>query len=458
MLRHHKIVQNKLRKGRFFLKRHSPTSLSANTSPSRFRWIITGLIFFITLVNFIDRSAVSFVVGPLKEEFHFSDTEFGMILSAFGVGYILLTSVGGWLVDRYGARSVWPLAATSWSLSVGLLGIASGFWSFISFRFLLGITEGPHFPAITRVITDWLPSSERARALSFGLVAIPIASVIGAPLIAHLVADYGWRVMFFSISSVGILWAALWYFIFRDRPEASKYVNAQEKALIHASQEKEKTPDAPPISWRYILTHPTLVANNIGYFSCGYMIFFATLWLPAYFLSVHGLDLKSTGWYLTIPWICGALFLKAGGFLSDWLYKKTGSKRIARSHLIWMSQLLAAINFVAVGFTDNLFSSIFFLSLGLGFGFLPQSLFFSVNIDVAKTRAATAQGITSGCLSLAGIIAPALTGWLIDFSGSYKSAFLLLGGLSLLSVIAVILFHHPDREWIPGIKRKKRMT
>src|SRR5581483_343034 len=87
-----------------------------------YRWIDTGLIFFITLVNFVDRSAISFVIDPLKKEFNFSDTQFGMILSAFGVGYVLLTAFGGWLVDRFGTRIVWPLAAISWSVCVGLLG------------------------------------------------------------------------------------------------------------------------------------------------------------------------------------------------------------------------------------------------------------------------------------------------------------------------------------------------
>ncbi len=88
------------------------------TAPKRsnYRWFIAGLIFFITLVNFIDRSAISFVIGPLKQEFHLSDTEFGMILSAFGMGYILLTVIGGWLVDVWGARIVWPLAAIGWSV------------------------------------------------------------------------------------------------------------------------------------------------------------------------------------------------------------------------------------------------------------------------------------------------------------------------------------------------------
>lgn len=201
------------------------------------------------------------------------------------------------------------------------------------------------------------------------------------------------------------------------------------------------------MDWRFVLLHPALIANNIAYFAFGYMLFFATLWLPGYFLREHNLNLKSVGWYLTIPWLVGALFLKAGGIISDYLYKKTGQRRLARSHVIWSSQLLAAICFVLLSFTHSLGLSIFFLSLGLGFGLMPQPAFFSTNIDVAKERSGAAQGVTSSCLSLAGVIAPALTGWLIDLTGNYQGAFLLLAGMTGISVIVVILFHHPDREW-----------
>lgn len=415
---------------------------------SRYRWVVASLIFLITLVNFIDRSAISFVIDPLKKEFHFTDTEFGMILSAFGLGYILLTVLGGWLVDVWGARFVWPLAAFTWSLFVGLLGLASGFWGFIALRFLLGVAEGPHFPAMTRSISNWLSPSERARALSLGLVAIPLSSVIGSPITSYLVADFGWRLMFFIISSFGILWAFIWYALFRDRPEDSIYVNEAELRYIARSEQGVKKKGLPSkIDWRFIITHPVLIANNVAYFAFGYMLFFATLWLPGYFLSQHGLNLKTVGWYLTIPWLVGAVFLKAGGILSDYLYKKTGRSRWARSHLIWVSQLLAAVCFVILSFTNSLGLSIFFLSLGLGFGLMPQPAFFSINIDVAKERAGSAQGVTSGCLSLAGIIAPALTGWLIDLTGNFQGAFLLLAGMTVVAVITVILFHHPDRHW-----------
>jgi sugar phosphate permease len=413
--------------------------------PSRYRWVIAGLIFFITLINFIDRSAISFVIDPLKHEFGLSDTQFGLILSAFAVGYTLMTAFGGWLVDLWGSRFVWPVAAIAWSLCVGLLGIASGFWGFIGLRFLLGATEGPHFPAITRAISDWLPLSERARALSLCLVAIPLSSVIGAPLISTLVADFGWRMMFFIISAAGILWALVWYYAFTDKPSDSPYVNEAEKELIAATCIKRNKKE--PVDWRFILTHPALIANNVAYFAFGYMLFFTTLWLPGYFLREHNLNLKSVGWYLTIPWLVGAIFLKAGGILSDWLYKKTGSNRLARSHLIWSSQLIAAICFLCLSYTHSLGLSIFFLSLALGFGLMPQPAFFSINIDVAKDRAGSSQGVTSSCLSLAGIISPSLTGFLIDWTGNYQAAFLLLAGLTGLAVLTVIFFHYPDRAW-----------
>ena len=413
---------------------------------THYRWVITSLIFFITLINFVDRSAISFVIEPLKKEFHFTDTQFGMILSAFGMGYILLTALSGWLVDKFGPRIMWPLAAITWSICVGSLGFGTGFLSFITIRFLLGITEAPHFPSMTRSISNWLPPKERARALSLGLVAVPLSSVIGAPITSYLVADFGWRMMFFSISAIGILWGFVWHFLFRDNPKDSVFVSEEELRLINTVIDKRTTQGKDhQVNWLFIVTHPALIANNIAYFAFGYMLFFATLWLPGYFLSQHGMNLKSVGWYLTIPWLAGALFLKMGGVLSDWLYQKTGQSRLARAHLIWVSQLLAAIFFACLSFTSTLNYALLCLSLGLGFGMIPQSIFFTINIDVAKKMAGSAQGISASYLAIAGIIAPIATGWLVDLTGTYNAAFLLLSAITCIAVVTVILFLHPDR-------------
>ncbi len=401
---------------------------------SFYPWFIVSLIFAITLVNFIDRTAISFIIEPLKKEFLFTDTEFGMILSAFGIGYLLLSGMGGWVVDRYGSRIAWPVAAIAWSLCLGLLGFASGLWGFVILRFFLGVAEGPHYPAVSCSINHLLPQEQRAKALSLGLAAIPISSMIGAPLISYLSADWGWRFMFFVISSIGIIWAILWLIIFR--------VPSVESTC---SQEEKKHPiENGSTNWRFLLTHPTLVASNLSYFAFGYMVFFATLWLPGYLSFQFALNLKSIGWYLTLPWLTASLFLPFGGFLSDWLYKKTKSYRISHSHVIWVSQLLTAICFLSLSTNHSLFVTLFLLSLGVGFGFLPLAIFFHVNIEVAKNQAGAAQGITSTVFSLSGIASPALTGWLVDLTGNFHTGFIILGLLSALGVCIVLLFHHKE--------------
>src|SRR5262249_34303229 len=119
-----------------------------------------------------------------------------------------------------------------WSSMTAALAISCGYWPMFFVRTMLGITEGPCFPAMTRVVTDWLPMSERGRSTAFGLTAVPLASVIGAPLITMLIEHMGWKAMFVVLASLGVLWAGLWYAMFRDYPENSKLVSPDELALI----------------------------------------------------------------------------------------------------------------------------------------------------------------------------------------------------------------------------------
>ncbi|MEI6241815.1 MAG: MFS transporter [Chlamydiota bacterium] len=404
-------------------------------------WLIVSLIFFITFVNFIDRSAISFVIEPLKKEFHFTDTEFGLILSAFGFGYLFLTGIGGWLVDKFGSSIIWPVAAIAWSLCLGTLSLATGLWSFVVLRFLLGVAEGPHYPAVSCTVNNFLPSQIRAKALSFSLAAIPISSAIGAPITSYLAANFGWRQMFIIISLAGILWGIVWYYFFKGFSEKHTHKQTKEESILPLFPAKKVATD-----WRFILFNRTLLANNLSYFAFGYMVFFATLWLPGYLSFQFGLNLKSIGWYLTLPWLAASLFLPLGGYISHWLYKKTKSFRIAHSHVLWISQLLTGLCFLSLSINHSLPVTLFLLSLGVGFGFMPLAIFFHVNIEVASRHIGAAQGITSSIFSLSGIIAPAITGWLVDLTGNFQTAFFLLGILSALGVLIVIFFHNVEKK------------
>ncbi|MBX9692270.1 MAG: MFS transporter [Cyanobacteria bacterium] len=421
-----------------------------------FRWVVLGLAFFITLVNYLDRSAISYAISAIKTEFGLNDQDFGFIASAFGIGYMVMTVCGEILVDRFGSRRVWAVAALLWSACTAVMGLASGFWLLFFFRTLLGVAEGPHFPALTRVVADWLPKTERGRATALGLAAVPLASVVGAPLITSLIIHFGWKVMFAILGSLGIGWAVVWLLVFRDYPESSAYVSEAELKHIREGKEYNRELSSEEIrqnerregktTWKFMLTNPSLMSNNLAFFVFGYLLFFALTWLPGYFETTYNLQLKQIGVFLIAPWLTAGILLASAGFLSDWLWQKTGSARTARTHLIWSCQLLSAISFIPVMFTHDLTMAIVAVSLGIGFGLMPNAAFYALNCDLAKDRAATSQGIMNCFFALSGILAPSITGVLAQHTGSFNAAFGLLICLTLVSVVGIVIFQRPDKD------------
>lgn len=398
-----------------------------------YKWMIVALAFLGTVINYLDRSALAYAITPIQKTFHLNNADFGFIASGFGFGYIIMTLIGGILIDRYGAHKIWTLAALLWSGVSIIFGMVSGLWMFFILRFFLGIAEGPAFPAFTRVVTDWLSIKERARALAAGLAAVPFALLIGAPLISMLIIKLNWRVMFFILGGLGLAWAIAWWLCFKDKP--SEPVNVT--TFNHQVKNKEKT------SWRFMLLNPSLLSNNYAFFSFGYLLFFAMTWLPGYFEQVYHLHLSQVAIFLTLPWAIGAILMLCGGFLSDWLWAKTKSIRVSRSHIIWVCQLLSAFCFIPVILFHSLHIAIIFISLGVGFGLMPNAAFYAVNSDLASDRAATSLGIMDCGFALSGILAPAITGYLSHILGGFGAAFGLLVILSVSSAIGVFIWQRP---------------
>lgn len=403
-----------------------------------YRWLIIGLAFLATIINYLDRTALSYAITPLREAYGLTNTDFGIIASAFGIGYLLMTVIGGVLVDNYGARKIWSLFALFWSLACILIGLATGFiWLFI-FRLLLGVSEGPNFPALTRVAADWLPTKERARALAFGLAAVPFASVLGAPLISNLIAIVGWRLMFVILGASGLVWGLAWYTLFSDSPKESKHVSQSE--LEHIQQDHVNTQRRTKTSWRFMLSNRTLLINNYAFFAFGYLLFFAITWLPGYLEQTYHMKITTVGWFLVAPWLTATILILAGGVISDWLWEKTKSVRIARSHLIWICQLLSAFCFIPLLFTHSITIVAISISLGVGFGLMPNAAFYAINADLAHDRAATSLGIMDAAFALAGILAPFITGWLAHSTGSFSAGISLMMLLTLSSAFLIVFF------------------
>lgn len=387
-----------------------------------------ALLFLILIINYLDRTVIAFAITPIQQTFHINNSQFGAIGGAFGIGYLVMMIISGILVDRFKARRILGFSLLIWSMVSIFTGFSNGFLILFIFRILLGVFEAPAFPSNIQITSHWLPITSRARTLSIANIAIPLACAIGAPLISYLITLFDWRRTYFILGSLGIILAVLWLFIYRDNINLEK--NSTEKNRIN---------------WRFLLSNPTLITHYFAYFTLGYLLFFAQVWLPGYLEQSYHLKLNTIGWFLTAPWLLAALLVFICATLSDKLLIKTNKLRIARSYLIGICQLLSAVCLIPVIIFHSLTISLIFITLSVGLGLAPNALFDAINIDLSKSRASTSFGIMNTFAALAGIVSPWVTGWLTHITGNFNAAFILMGVLTLISVVTVILFHQPDR-------------
>ncbi|MDG2481513.1 MAG: MFS transporter, partial [Alphaproteobacteria bacterium] len=277
--------------------------------PTRFRWTVIAMLFLIMMVNYIDRSAISFAMPSIQQELGLNETHVGLILGAFGLGYAVATFLGGIAVDRFGVRIVLMVSIALWALSIGVTGFAAGFVMLYIARMVLGVAEGPSFPAMGGAVAAWLPQQERVRALSAALIAVPLALAIGAPVTSELIGTLGWRGTFVVLAVLSLLWLPAWWLPFRDSPAEQPRVNQAERELIESGR------GAPPAShrwphaadWRMLLSNRTLLANYWAFFVFGYFLFFFMIWMPSYLKQVYQLDLAQIGLFSILPWLAAAL-------------------------------------------------------------------------------------------------------------------------------------------------------
>ena len=379
------------------------------------------LIGFITVVNYFDRSALSFAILPIQKELGLTDAEFGMVLGAFGLGYFPMCFLAGFLLDRFGSIGTWAIGCAVWSLCTLSFSFAESFWEMVLLRTLLGFAEAFHFPALLKTITDWLSPSHRAKAISFALLGVPVASVIGSPFLTWLLKTMGWRSMFVALGLMGLAWALLWPLSFYRRGKGRYF--SEEKGVRFSKIGKD----------------PALLGSCIAYFAFGYIVFFGLLWLPGFLEKQVGLNLEKTGILLMIPWGFSALLILAGGAVSDWILKQTGSLRKARSYLIMGGLFLAGVSFSLIPYAKSTAAVMALLSLGLGCGFFLNAPIYALNADLFRARVGTAQGMMTAFFGLAGVIAPVMTGFLVGWSGTFGAAFWLMAFVCGLGTVAVFI-------------------
>ncbi len=407
------------------------------------RWKIVGLMFVVSAVSYLDRNNLSIAASAIKKAYALSDVQLGMVFSAFALGYGLSQPFAGWVADRFGPYLTISVAIVWWGIFTAMTplvpqGIAYALPLLIVVRLALGVGEAAIFPASNRLISSWIPSSERGLANGLVFAGVGIGGGIAPPLVTWIMISYGWEWAFYVSALLGLVAGAIWLLFVRDNPRDHKAVSQSELAYIEAGMPSSSQGGAPPIPWRRVIRDRQVMTLTLSYFCFGYVAYIFFSWFFVYLSTVRGLDLKSSAIYSTLPFLAMTVFSTLGGMLSDRLARARG-ERVGRCFLAAAAMVLASV-FVAAAtqVEDARFASLI-LAGGAGSLYVAQSAYWTLTANIGGKSSGIVSGVMNMGAQIGGVITASSTaliaqsfGWTASFLAASAVAF--IGGLIWLLV------------------------
>ncbi len=396
------------------------------------------LMYFIT---YVDRVNVSTAAAAFKQEFGLSNTQVGFVFSAFAYPYLVFQIVGGWFGDRFGARRTLFTCGVVWAGATILTGFTGGLASMLVARVLLGLGEGATFPAATRAMSNWTTASQRGFAQGITHAFARIGNAITPPLVAWLMIVMTWRGSFFVLGAASLLWTIVWVLTFRDDPKTHPAITRRELDALPAYSDGKAR---KPVPWARLIRRMAPV--TLVYFCYGWTLWLFLSWIPLYFLQQHNMDLKHSVVFASGVFFAGVVGDTVGGILSDWLLKRTGSRKVARRNLVVAGMLGAMLSLLPLLFVQDLVVAAICLSLGFFFAELTIGPMWAIPMDIAPQFSGTASGLMNVGSAFAAIVSPVVAGWIIDTTGNWNLPF--VGSMVLMLLGAVMAFAmKPDQPF-----------
>jgi ACS family hexuronate transporter-like MFS transporter len=356
----------------------------AGISPSgRLRWIICGMLFLATVINYVDRFALSFLAKPLQEQFKWSDSEFGWILFAFQASYASMNVVWGSIIDRIGLRLGYALGVIWWSIAAMGHAFARSVTGFGFWRVQLGIGEAVNWPGAIKTIAEWFPQRERAMATGLFNGGANIGAMIAPPILAVIVAWKGWEAAFLVTGAVGFVWAVGWWFIYGPVSRHTR-LSAGERAWITQDGPVHET--TPRIPWRQLIGERRAWAFILGKAFSDPVWSFFLFWFPKFLGDVHHLNTAQMASVVWIPYLAADFGSIGGGWLSSHLIQRGWSINRARKTALLATA--CSVPFVVIaGFTDQLWLVLVLVSVALAMHQWWSANLFTITSDMFPTQA-----------------------------------------------------------------------
>jgi sugar phosphate permease len=396
----------------------------------KIRHVILSVLCLMYFVAYVDRVNISVAAPLIKKDLALTPIELGLIFSAFAYPYAAMQIAGGWAADRFGPRLVLAALSLLWAAGTILTGVSRSVASFVAFRLLVGIGEGGAFPTATRAFTWWLPVRERGFAQGITHSFARLGGAVTPPIVLAITTRYGWRASFTILGAASLAWTAVWIASFRDTPDAHPWVTDVELSVIRAGAESPRE-SREPTPWRQIAGRMWLV--TLVDFCYGWSLWVFLTWLPSYLADARGFRLDQMAIVTTLPLLAGVVGDTLGGVMSDAIFRRTGSLRLARRALLVGGLGGAFVFIVPAVVTGSALGAVYLLAAAFFFLELTNAVLWTLPLDIAGQHAGTAGGMMNTGFGVAGMISPVVFGALIQRTGRYElplfiSALLLVVG------------------------------
>lgn len=407
-----------------------------STKPTRIRTNIVVLTFLSIVIAYMDRANLSVASSTIMKEHGWNATQWGSILSAFFVGYLVLQIPAGWLADKIGGKRVLAAGVTWWSLFTAATPLAGTFNGLWAVRALMGVGEAVTFPAETSIASKWVPIAERARSQAWNLSGMALSLALATPICAWLIKAYGWPAVFYLSGAIGFVWTLVWLIYAKDNPADHPGVNKQELELIQQGQGKEAKSET---NWRAVVKAGPVWALAANYFFQNYSWYLYLTWLPGYLVMARGFSIMKMGIYGMLPYLGAFVATNLAGYVSDRLIPMVGVSR-ARKYIMYTAFGGSALFLYLGAMASTGEMAVLWISLAVSFLSMNFSSFWALPIDLGPKNAGLISGIMNTFGTMAGIIAPILTGFIVDSTGSWVVALGVAAGLSVAGILVCALF------------------
>jgi MFS family permease len=392
------------------------------------------LLAICVLISYVDRGILSVAAPQIQQELTLTATQLGILLAAFFWSYTVMQFVSGWLLDRFDANFFIAAGFFLWSLSTAGSGLVRGFVLLLAMRLFLGIGESAAFPCCSTILARHLPEERRGFANGLLMAGIRLGPAIGTFGAGPGIARHGWRPVFLTIGLLSLLWLPAWL---TWKPEQSKVSSSVMRKAGPGSLE--------------ILEQRSFWGAAVGHFSVNYVFYFMLTWLPFYLVRERGLSMEAMVRAAGIYYLTDAASAAATGWISDFWMRRGGSATVVRKSMMGIGYAIATVAIAGLAMAPARIYFAWLLAAGLGIGMMGVGVFAFAQTLAGPEAAGKWTGLQNGFGNFAGIIGPALTGFVVDRTGNFFAPFAITLVVQVIGAIGWVLIIGKVEEtaWAP---------